>query len=39
MRNALACHWTPSVHIYQLTDKALEKSDIVRILEIFIPKI
>jgi len=35
----LACHWMPSMHVFQLTDKVLEKSDIVRILEIFIPKI
>jgi hypothetical protein len=35
----LACHWMPSMYMYQLTDKALEKRDIVRILEIFIPKI
>jgi serine/threonine protein kinase len=35
----LACHWMPAMHLYQLTDKALEKRDIVRILEIFIPKI
>jgi hypothetical protein len=35
----LACHWMPAMHIYQLTDRALEKADIVRILEVFIPKI
>jgi serine/threonine protein kinase len=35
----LACHWMPAMHLYQLTDKALEKRDIVRILEVFIPKI
>jgi len=35
----LACHWMPAMHIFQLTDKALEKADIVRILGVFIPKI
>jgi hypothetical protein len=33
----LACHWAHTMHIYQLTDKPLEKADIVRILQIFIP--
>jgi hypothetical protein len=31
--------WMPAMHLYQLTDKELEKRDIVRILEVFIPKI
>ncbi len=35
----LACHWSPSMHTYQLTDKDLQKADIVRILGVFIPKI
>ena len=35
----LACHWMPAMHVFQLTDKALGKADIVRILEVFIPKI
>jgi hypothetical protein len=35
----LACHWMPAMHVYQLKDKALEKADIVRILEAFIPKL
>jgi hypothetical protein len=34
----LACHWSPSMHTYQLTDKELQKTDIVRILGTFIPK-
>jgi hypothetical protein len=34
----LACHWMHTMHVYQLTDKALEKADIIRILGIFIPK-
>jgi len=29
----------PAMHVYQLADKALEKADIVRILEVFIPRI
>jgi hypothetical protein len=35
----LSCHWSPSMHTYQLTDKDLQKADIVRILGVFIPKI
>ena len=35
----LACHWMPAMHVYQLTDRALSKTDIVRILEVFIPRI
>jgi serine/threonine protein kinase len=34
----LSCHWSPSMHTYQLTDKDLERGDIVRILGIFIPQ-
>ena len=34
----LACHWMPAMHSYQLTDKSLEKSDLVKILGVFIPK-
>jgi len=34
----LACHWAHTMHIYQLTDKPLEKADIIKILHIFIPK-
>lgn len=33
----LACHWAPTMHTYQLTDKKLERADIVRILGVFIP--
>jgi hypothetical protein len=33
----LACHWSPSMHTYQLTDKDLQKTDTVRILRVFIP--
>jgi hypothetical protein len=29
----------PAMHVYQLTDRALSKTDIVRILEVFIPRI
>ncbi len=35
----LACHWLPAVHTYTLTDKALEKSDILKILNVFIPRV
>ncbi len=35
----LSCHWSPSMHTYQLTDKDFQKADIVRILEVFIPRI
>lgn len=35
----LACHWTPAMHVYNLKDKALEKSDILKIFEVFIPKV
>ena len=35
----LACHWMPAMHTFQLTDKALEKADMVRILGVFIRKI
>jgi len=34
----LACHWSPAIHIYVLKDKPLERSDILNILQIFIPK-
>lgn len=34
----LACHWAPTMHTYQLTDKELEKADIVCILGVFIPR-
>lgn len=34
----LACHWAPTMHTYQLTDKELMKADIVRILGVFIPQ-
>lgn len=33
----LACHWAPAMHVYNLTDKPLERSDIVKILGVFIP--
>jgi hypothetical protein len=36
--DSLACHWSPTTHTYQLTDKELQKSDIVRILGAFIPQ-
>ncbi len=34
----LACHWMPATHTWVLKDKLLERSDIVRILNVFIPK-
>lgn len=34
----LSCHWSHTMHIYNLTDKPLEKADIVKILQVFIPK-
>jgi hypothetical protein len=34
----LACHWMPAMHSFQLTDKTLDKADVVKILGVFIPK-
>lgn len=34
----LACHWMPAMHTFQLTDKVLEKADVLKILQVFIPK-
>jgi hypothetical protein len=34
----LACHWATVMHVFNLTDKPLERSDIVKILDIFIPR-
>jgi hypothetical protein len=34
----LACHWTPAMHTFQLTDRVLERADIVKIFDIFVPK-
>lgn len=34
----LACHWSTTMHVYNLTDKPLERSDIVKILDVFIPR-
>jgi hypothetical protein len=34
----LACHWMPAMHAYNLKDKTLEREDILRIFEVFIPK-
>jgi predicted DNA-binding protein (UPF0251 family) len=33
----LACHWAPAMHVFVLTDKALERGDILKILQVFIP--
>jgi hypothetical protein len=33
----LACHWAPAMHVYVLNDKVLERSDVVKILQAFIP--
>lgn len=35
----LAYHWMPTMHTFQLKDKPLEKSDVLRIFGVFIPKI
>jgi hypothetical protein len=35
----LSCHWGHTMHIYNLTDKPLERSDIVKILDVFIPRL
>jgi hypothetical protein len=35
----LACHWAPAMHTFVLKDKPLERSDILKILQIFIPKV
>jgi hypothetical protein len=34
----LSCHWSTTMHTFNLTDKVLEEADILRILEVFIPK-
>jgi len=34
----LACHWMPAMHSFNLKDKSLERSDLLKILDIFIPK-
>jgi hypothetical protein len=34
----LAHHWTPAMHIFTLSDKPLERSDIIKILSVFVPK-
>jgi serine/threonine protein kinase len=34
----LACHWAHVMHIYNLTDKKLEREDIYKIVDVFIPK-
>ena len=34
----LACHWAPTMHVYNLTDKVLEREDVLKIFDIFIPK-
>jgi hypothetical protein len=33
----LAHHWTPAMHIYQLSDKRLEVADVYRILNLLVP--
>ena len=33
----VACHWSPAMHVYTLTDKPLERNDLVKILNIFVP--
>jgi eukaryotic-like serine/threonine-protein kinase len=33
----LACHWMPAMHSFSLTDKPLERADIVKILGALIP--
>ncbi len=33
----LACHWTPALHVYNLKDKPLEREDLVKAVEKFIP--
>jgi hypothetical protein len=35
----LACHWLPAMHVFNLTDKPLDRGGIVRILGVFIPKL
>ena len=35
----LACHWAPAMHTWVLADKSLERSDILKILGLFIPKL
>lgn len=34
----LACHLDRVMHVYMLTDKALERDDILKIFDVFIPK-
>ncbi len=34
----LACHWSTIMHVFNLTDKPLERSDIVKIFGVFIPR-
>jgi serine/threonine protein kinase len=34
----LAYHWMNTMHTFQLSDKTLEKADVVKILGVFIPK-
>jgi hypothetical protein len=34
----LACHWAPAMHTFVLEDKLLEPSDIMKILDVFIPQ-
>jgi serine/threonine-protein kinase len=34
----LANHWATVMHVFNLTDKPLERADIVRVLDVFIPR-
>jgi len=33
----LACHWSSVMHTFNLSDKALERSDVLRIVNTFVP--
>lgn len=33
----LACHWASAMHVFNLTDKSLEREDLIRIFGIFVP--
>jgi serine/threonine protein kinase len=33
----LACHWASVMHVFNLTDKSLEREDLIRIFGIFVP--
>ena len=33
----LACHWSSAMHVYTLTDKPLERAELLKILNVFVP--